>query len=80
MALRLCQDNIIVTAIAPGPFASEMNTVARDHADMVAARTPAGRVGRDEDMAGAAVYLASMAGDFVVGSTLIVDGGINWAR
>jgi NAD(P)-dependent dehydrogenase (short-subunit alcohol dehydrogenase family) len=80
MALRLCEDNVIVTAIAPGPFASEMNTVARDQADMVAARTPAGRIGRDEDMAGAAVYLASMAGDFVVGSTLIVDGGINWAR
>ena len=80
MALRLCQDNIAVTAIAPGPFASEMNTVARDQADMVASRTPAGRIGRDEDMAGAAVYLASMAGDFVIGSTLIVDGGINWAR
>jgi NAD(P)-dependent dehydrogenase (short-subunit alcohol dehydrogenase family) len=80
MALRLAPDNVIVSAIAPGPFASEMNTAARDHADAVAALTPAGRIGRDEDMAGAAVYLASKAGDFVVGSTLIVDGGINWAR
>jgi NAD(P)-dependent dehydrogenase (short-subunit alcohol dehydrogenase family) len=80
MALRLAPDNVIVSAIAPGPFASEMNTAARDHADRVAALTPAGRIGRDEDMAGAAVYLASRAGDFVVGSTLIVDGGINWAR
>jgi 2-deoxy-D-gluconate 3-dehydrogenase len=80
MAIRLIEDNIAVTAIAPGPFASDMNTAARDHADAVAARTPAGRIGRDEDMAGAAVYLASMAGDFVIGSTLIVDGGINWVR
>jgi 2-deoxy-D-gluconate 3-dehydrogenase len=80
MALRLIEDDIAVSAIAPGPFASDMNTAARDHADAVAARTPAGRIGRDEDMAGAAVYLASRAGDFVIGSTLIVDGGINWAR
>jgi NAD(P)-dependent dehydrogenase (short-subunit alcohol dehydrogenase family) len=80
MALRLAEDNILVTCIAPGPFATEMNTLARDQADLVAARTPAGRVGRDEDMAGAAIYLASRAGDFVVGSTLIVDGGVNWTR
>jgi NAD(P)-dependent dehydrogenase (short-subunit alcohol dehydrogenase family) len=78
MALRLIQDHIAVTAIAPGPFASDMNTAARDQTDAVAARTPAGRIGRDEDMAGAAVYLASQAGDFVIGSTLIVDGGVNW--
>ncbi|MDB5451991.1 MAG: 3-oxoacyl-ACP reductase [Caulobacteraceae bacterium] len=80
MAMRLARDNVIVSAIAPGPFATEMNTLARDQAEMVATHTPAGRIGRDEDMAGAAVYLASRAGDFVVGSTLIVDGGINWAR
>jgi NAD(P)-dependent dehydrogenase (short-subunit alcohol dehydrogenase family) len=78
MALRLIKDHIAVTAIAPGPFASDMNVMARDESEMVAARTPAGRIGRDEDMAGAAVYLASRAGDFVVGSTLIVDGGVNW--
>jgi len=78
MALRLIQDHIAVTCIAPGPFASDMNTAARDQSEMVAKRTPAGRIGRDEDMAGAAVYLASQAGDFVIGSTLIVDGGVNW--
>ena len=43
-------------------------------------RIPAGRIGRDEDMAGAAIYLASRAGDYVVGSTLIVDGGVTHAR
>ena len=35
------------------------------------------RIGRDEDMAGAAIYLASRAGDYVVGTTLVVDGGVS---
>jgi NAD(P)-dependent dehydrogenase (short-subunit alcohol dehydrogenase family) len=48
MAARLIKDHIVVTAIAPGPFASEMNKMARDHADAVAARTPAGRIGRGD--------------------------------
>ncbi|MBU0587201.1 MAG: SDR family oxidoreductase [Gammaproteobacteria bacterium] len=80
MALQLIQDNIVVTAIAPGAFASEMNRDARDRGDEVARRVPAGRVGTDDDMAGAAVYLASRAGDYVVGSTLVVDGGVTHAR
>jgi len=80
MALTLAPERIIVSAIAPGPFASEMNKSARDHADEVAQRTPAGRIGTPEDMAGAAIYLASRAGDYVVGSTLAVDGGVAWAR
>ncbi len=80
MALRLAQDNIVVSAIAPGAFASEMNRVARDHAEETAKRIPAGRIGRDDDMAGAAIYLASRAGDYVMGSTLIVDGGVTHAR
>lgn len=80
MALRLIADNIAVTAIAPGAFASDMNRVARDHGDMVAQAIPARRIGVAEDMAGAAIYLASRAGDYVVGSTLIVDGGVSYAR
>ena len=80
MALRLIQDNIVVTAIAPGAFASDMNRDARDHADTVSQRIPAKRIGTDEDMAGAAIYLASRAGDYVVGSTLVVDGGVTHAR
>ena len=79
MAARLIKDNIVVTAIAPGPFASDMNKAARDHADLVATRVPAGRIGADADMAGAAVYLASRAGDYVVGITLPVDGGVAYA-
>ncbi|WP_101047848.1 SDR family oxidoreductase [Macromonas nakdongensis] len=80
MALTLAPQRIAVSAIAPGPFASEMNKDARDHADDVANRVPLGRIGTPEDIAGAAIYLASRAGDYVVGSTLVVDGGCAWAR
>jgi len=80
MAVRLVEDRIVVTAIAPGPFASEMNRAARDNAEAVAARTPLGRIGSDEDMAGAAIYLASRAGDYVVGDTIAVDGGNAYAK
>jgi len=76
LAARLVRDHIHVTAIAPGAFASEMNRAARDHGDEVAKSIPAQRVGRPEDMAAAAIYLASRAGDYVVGDTLTVDGGL----
>lgn len=80
MALRLAPENIMVSAIAPGAFASEMNKDARDHADAVSQRIPSRRIGTTEDMAGAAIFLASRAGDYVVGSTLIVDGGVTHMR
>ena len=80
MATQLAPEQIAVSAIAPGAFASEMNTTARDQAEATAKRIPLRRIGTDEDMAGAAIYLASRAGDYVVGSTLIVDGGVTHAR
>ena len=76
MAARLIRDHIVVSSLAPGAFPSDMNKAARDHGDGVARRIPAGRIGTDEDMAGAAIYLASRAGDYVVGETLTVDGGL----
>ena len=80
LAARLVRDNIMVNAIAPGAFASDMNRAARDRAESVAEHIPAGRIGRDEDMASAAIYLAARSGDYVVGSTLVVDGGVALAR
>ena len=80
MALKLAPERIAVSAIAPGAFASTMNKDARDHGEEVAQRIPLGRIGTPEDMAGAAIFLASRAGDYVVGSTLIVDGGVTYAR
>jgi len=76
IAARLVKDHINVTSIAPGAFASDMNRAARDHGDSVAQRIPAGRIGAPEDLAAAAVFLASRAGDYVIGETIAVDGGI----
>lgn len=80
LAATLVSEKIVVTAIAPGPFASEMNRTARDEEESVASATPLGRIGRDEDMAGAAIFLASKAGDYVIGDTIAVDGGHAYAK
>jgi len=76
MAARLVRDWIVVSGIAPGAFASDMNRDARDNGDEVARRIPMRRIGVDADMAGVAIYLASRAGDYVVGQTIAVDGGV----
>jgi NAD(P)-dependent dehydrogenase (short-subunit alcohol dehydrogenase family) len=76
LAARLVKDGVLVTGIAPGAFASEMNKAARDLGDIVGQHVPAGRIGNDEDMAGVAIYLASRAGNYVVGETIAVDGGV----
>jgi NAD(P)-dependent dehydrogenase (short-subunit alcohol dehydrogenase family) len=76
MAAELVKDQINVTSIAPGAFASDMNRAARDHGDAVAQRIPSKRIGVPEDMAAAAIYLASNAGNYVVGDTITVDGGV----
>ncbi len=76
MAARLVRDHVYVTAIAPGAFPSSMNKVARDHTEQSAKGIPNKRVGDKYDMGGSAVYLASRAGDYTVGETLTVDGGI----
>lgn len=79
MAARLVEDDINVTAIAPGAFPSEMNRAARDHGDAISSAIPGKRIGRDEDMAGVAIYLAARSGDYVIGETIAVDGGVVYA-
>jgi 2-deoxy-D-gluconate 3-dehydrogenase len=79
LATKLIKENIVVTAIAPGAFASDMNKAARDHADEVAKRVPSGRIGDEKDMAGLAIFLASRAGDYVVGNAIAIDGGVVYA-
>lgn len=76
LAAELARDEIIVSALAPGPFPSEMNRAAVDDRDNLARIVPLGRIGEAEDIAGAAIFLAARAGDYVVGSALTVDGGI----
>jgi 2-deoxy-D-gluconate 3-dehydrogenase len=78
MAIELAPHNIQVNAIAPGWIATEMTTSARANVSfnaMVIARTPAGRWGDADDCAGAVVFLASAAADFITGVTLPIDGG-----
>lgn len=79
MAARLVEDDINVTAIAPGAFPSEMNKAARDHGDTISSAIPGKRIGRDEDMAAVAIYLAARSGDYVIGETIAVDGGVVYA-
>jgi NAD(P)-dependent dehydrogenase (short-subunit alcohol dehydrogenase family) len=71
---------IRVTALAPGFFASEMTDQLPDgYLDSVLPRIPAGRIGEVEELAAAVVFLASPAGAYVTGTTLIVDGGLTAA-
>ncbi|MFM5885556.1 MAG: SDR family NAD(P)-dependent oxidoreductase [Novosphingobium sp.] len=76
MAARLIKDNIVVSCIAPGAYPSEMNKAAAKNPEGSAKGIPFKRVGVAEDIAGGAIYLASRAGDYVVGTTIPIDGGI----
>ena len=76
MAARLVKDHIYVSSLAPGAFPSNMNRAARDAEVESAKRIPSQRVGDKFDMGGTAVYLASRAGDYTIGETVTVDGGI----
>jgi len=76
MAARLIQDDIVCTCIAPGAYPSEMNKAAARNPEGSARGIPSRRVGVAEDIAGGAIYLASRAGDYVVGTTIPIDGGI----
>jgi NAD(P)-dependent dehydrogenase (short-subunit alcohol dehydrogenase family) len=79
-SLKLVSNNVLVSGIAPGAFASNLNRAARDTPEKLINGIPIKRIGTWEDMAGAAIFLASRAGDYVVGETVIVDGGLAHAR
>jgi 2-deoxy-D-gluconate 3-dehydrogenase len=79
LAVAWAKDNIQVNAVLPGWIDTELTQGARRHIpelhDRVLDRTPAGRWGVPEDLAGIAVFLAAPASDFVTGSAIPVDGG-----
>lgn len=79
LAKELGPRHITVNAVAPGPFPTKMmEATLQEMGDDVIASTPLGRVGRDDDMAGVAVFLAARAGSYLTGAIIPVDGGI-WA-
>jgi NAD(P)-dependent dehydrogenase (short-subunit alcohol dehydrogenase family) len=68
---------VTVNAIAPGPFESKMMAATLDaFGDQIAASAPLKRIGRPDDMAGTAIFLASRAGAYLTGAIIPVDGGI----
>jgi NAD(P)-dependent dehydrogenase (short-subunit alcohol dehydrogenase family) len=72
---------ITVNAIAPGPFESKMMAATLAAAgDQIAASAPMKRIGRPDDMAGVAIYLASRASTYVTGAVIPVDGGISTCK
>ncbi|OON31306.1 MULTISPECIES: RhlG family 3-oxoacyl-ACP reductase [unclassified Micromonospora] len=79
LAHQLAGEHITVNAIAPGPFESKMMAFALDDPEARSAiekQVPLGRIGRPDDMAGAAIYLSSRAGAYLTGAVIPVDGGV----
>lgn len=77
LARELGPRHITVNAVAPGPFESKMMAATLNaFGDAIAEAAPLRRIGRPDDMAGVAVYLASRAGSYVTGAIIPVDGGI----
>ncbi|MDP9166797.1 MAG: SDR family oxidoreductase [Actinomycetota bacterium] len=77
LARELGPQHVTVNAVAPGPFPSKMMAATLDaFGEEIAASAPLRRIGRDDDMAGIAVFLASRAGAYLTGTVIPVDGGI----
>lgn len=76
LARRLAP-TVTVNAIAPGPFESKMMAATLEaFGEQIAAAAPLRRIGRPDDVAGTAIYLASRAGAYLTGAVIPVDGGI----
>ncbi|GGA58260.1 gluconate 5-dehydrogenase [Kroppenstedtia guangzhouensis] len=76
LGVKLAPYNIQVNAIAPGFFPTKMSKGLLEIAgNRILAGTPAGRFGNDEDIRGVALFLASRASDYIIGQTIVVDGG-----
>lgn len=76
LAVKWGEHNINVNAIAPGFIPTKMSKVLIDyHKESILQNTPLKRLGEDEDLKGAAIFLASQAANYITGDVLVVDGG-----
>ena len=78
LAVEWSKHGVLVNAIAPGVFRTELNTALLDGTERgheLLMRTPMGRFGRVDEVAGAAIFLASDAASFITGQTVVIDGG-----
>jgi NAD(P)-dependent dehydrogenase (short-subunit alcohol dehydrogenase family) len=81
LARNLGPRQITVNAIAPGPFESKMMAeMLKNFGDQIARSSPLNRIGRADDMAGTAIFLASRAGSYLTGAIIPVDGGISTTK
>jgi NAD(P)-dependent dehydrogenase (short-subunit alcohol dehydrogenase family) len=81
LAKHLAPKHIAVNAIAPGPFESKMMAATLDaFGEQIASSAPLKRIGRPDDMAGTAIFLASRAGSYLTGTVIPVDGGISTTK
>lgn len=81
LAIELAPNKITINSIAPGAIETPINTkLLNDPIKLkeLLANIPLGRLGRPEDVAGLASFLASDESDYVTGSTFFVDGGLLW--
>ena len=77
LSAKLISDNIICNSIAPGPFPSKMLGSAVEHDySIISKKNPSSRVGRPEDIAGLAIFLASKASEYTIGEVVSCDGGL----
>jgi glucose 1-dehydrogenase len=77
LAQEVAGDRIRVNGIAPGAIATEINADATADQDKLLELIPYARIGDPDDVARAALFLASDAADYIVGSTLTIDGGMS---
>jgi len=78
LVVKWARHNVTVNAIAAGWFPTHMTQLLlASKGEMLASRTPLGRLGRPSDLKGVIVFLCSSASDYITGQVIVVDGGIS---